>query len=383
MDQPQTPTRILELDVPGRVRGYSHLLKNHAFLSLWIAQVLSQVADKIYFILMVDLVTALTHNNGSWTSAALVAYTVPSVLFGAIAGALVDRWNKVRAQWVTNLMRGGLIAIVPWVAQHHAWPVVVVSFLISTFSQPYTPAEAATIPLVVHGDDLLAANSLFATTVVGSIILGFTLGEPAIELAGGAQVGASAWFIAAMYGISTLALLFVRTPPQPRRDHPIGEIYAEYAQSIAYIRANREVWGAIVRLVVLFAMFAALSTVAILFAKQALQTNFSWLLATAGCGMAVGAGVIGRWGQRWERNTMVNGGFLGAGIALVILALFGSEPYSRGVQWILTKAHLPVLAWANNPALITGLAYVLTGMVGFSAAWVAIPNQTLLQEVVP
>lgn len=366
-----------------RLRGFSDVLRNRAFVALWCAQVFSQVADKIYFILMVDLVTALTNNDGTWTSAALVAYTVPSVLFGAAAGALVDRWDKVRTQGVTNLLRGGLIAAVPLVGRHHVWPIVVLSFFISTFSQPYTPAESATIPLVVGADDLLAANSLFATTVVGSIVVGFTLGEPLINLMGGASAAWAAWTIAAMYGISTLGLLLVRTPPQPRRDHPLREIYAEYLSSIDYIRAHKPVWSAIAKLVVLFAMFAALSTVAILFAKQALKTNFSWLLATAGLGMAGGAGIIGRWGQRWNRDRMVRGGFVGSGVALVILAIFGSVPYAKGVQWVSAHSWFPGLAWANDPALVTALAYLLTGIVGFAAAWVAIPNQTLLQEVVP
>ncbi len=365
------------------MRGFSEVLSNRAFLSLWLAQVFSQVADKIYFILMVDLVTALTNNDGTWTSAALVAYTIPSVLFGAFAGALVDRWDKVRAQWITNLLRGGCIALVPLVGRHQAWPVVVLSFLISTLSQPYTPAEAATIPLVVEKESLLTANSLFTTTVVGSIILGFTLGEPMITLMGGATSDRAAWTITAMYCVSTLGLWQVRVPSQPRRDHPLREIYSEYAHSIRYIRAHRQVWSAIARLVVLFAMFAALSTVAILFAKQSLRTNFSWLLATAGLGMALGAGTIGRWGQRWNRTRMINGGFLAAGIALVVLALFGSAPYAKGVQWVTAHSLFPGLAWANNPGLITGLAYLLTGIVGYASAWVAIPNQTVLQEEVP
>ena len=117
------------------IRGFGAVLSNRSFMALWIAQVLSQVADKIYFILMVDIVTARTGNTGTWTSAALVAYTVPSVLFGAFAGALVDRWDKVRTQIVTNLARGLLIALVPVLAPESVWPIIVLSFLITTFSQ--------------------------------------------------------------------------------------------------------------------------------------------------------------------------------------------------------------------------------------------------------
>lgn len=365
------------------IRGFGAVLANRSFLALWIAQVFSQVADKIYFILMVDIVTARTGNNGTWTSAALVAYTVPSVLFGAFAGALVDRWDKVKAQIVTNLARGGLIALVPVLAPDSAVPVIFLSFLISTFSQPYSPAEAATIPLVVPQPNLMSANSLFATTVVGSIIVGFTLGEPYIALAGGPDGPWSAWSIALLYGISALSLLLVHPPPQPRREHPLSEIFAEFRAAWDYIRGYRPVWSAIARLVVLFAMFAALSTLAILFAKQDLGTNFSWLLATAGVGMGCGAGVIGRWGHDWNRRRMVNSGFLVAGLALLLLAAIGSRPYLSGVGWLVEHWRLTWLRGLEDRALITGCAYALTGIVGFASAWVAIPNQTLLQEIVP
>jgi MFS family permease len=365
------------------LRGFGAVLSNRAFLALWVAQVFSQVADKIYFILMVDIVTARTHNNGTWMSAALVAYTVPSVLFGAVAGALVDRWDKVRAQIVTNAFRGGLIALVPILAPSHAWPIIILSFLISTFSQPYSPAEAATIPLVVPQQNLMTANSLFATTVVGSIIVGFTLGEPFILLSGGPDAPWSAWAIASLYAISTAALLFVRIPPQPKRDHPVSELFEEFSTAWTYIRSHRPVWSAIARLVVLFAMFAALSTLAILFAKQDLGTNFSWLLATAGIGMASGAGVIGRWGHDWNRRHMVNFGFVGAGVALLALAGIGSVPYREAVSWVESHGDLVILRFAADPAVLTSVSYALTGIVGFTAAWVAIPNQTLLQEIVP
>lgn len=365
------------------IRGFGAVLRNRSFLALWIAQVFSQVADKIYFILMVDIVTARTANNGTWMSAALVAYTIPSVFFGAFAGALVDRWDKVKAQIVTNLARGGLIALVPVLAPESAVPVILLSFLISTFSQPYSPAEAATIPLVVPQPNLMSANSLFATTVVGSIIVGFTLGEPFIALAGGPDAAWSAWSIATLYAISTFGLLFVHPPLQPRREHPISEIFAEFRESWAYIRGYRPVWSAIARLVVLFAMFAALSTAAILFAKQDLGTNFSWLLATAGIGMGCGAGVIGRWGHDWNRRHMVNGGFVGAGLALLLLAAIGSAPYQGGLAWLAEEARMTWLRALEDRTVVTACAYALTGIVGFASAWVAIPNQTLLQEIVP
>ncbi|HEY9766347.1 MAG TPA: MFS transporter, partial [Chroococcales cyanobacterium] len=162
------------------IGGFGPVLGNSSFRALWFSQIFSQVADKIFFIILVKLVIGITPSNSAM-SFALVAYTVPTVLFGAIAGALVDRLDKKRTMIVTNLLRGAAILLTTWTSNHY-FVLVGVAFLVSTFSQPFTPAESSVIPLLVERESLLAANSLFATTIMASIIVGFTLGEPLIAL---------------------------------------------------------------------------------------------------------------------------------------------------------------------------------------------------------
>ena len=70
-------------------------------------------------------------------------------------------------------------------------------------------------------------------------------------------------------------------------------------------------------------------------------------------------------------------------IALLLLAGIGSAPYKEAMGWLETGGDLAFLRFVTDPAVLTGVSYALTGIVGFAAAWVAIPNQTLLQEIVP
>ena len=44
-----------------------------------------------------------------WVSAIMIAFTIPAVVFGSIAGVMVDWWPKRRILILTNLMRGGLV----------------------------------------------------------------------------------------------------------------------------------------------------------------------------------------------------------------------------------------------------------------------------------
>ncbi|MEQ8963758.1 MAG: arabinose efflux permease, partial [Coleofasciculus sp. C2-GNP5-27] len=94
---------------PGK-RGFVPVLKNVNFLTLWSGQVFSQLADKIYLVLMIALIASHFQQAGTsisgWVSALMIAFTIPAVLFGSLAGVFVDRWSKKAVLVSTNLLRG-------------------------------------------------------------------------------------------------------------------------------------------------------------------------------------------------------------------------------------------------------------------------------------
>src|SRR4051812_14116104 len=90
MSAPDTLTA--EVTAPGP-DGFGEVLRNRQFLSLWSGQILSQLADKVFYVLMVVLVTT---GSTAHTSISLltIIYTLPAVFFGSVAGVFVDRWDK-------------------------------------------------------------------------------------------------------------------------------------------------------------------------------------------------------------------------------------------------------------------------------------------------
>jgi len=48
-----------------------------------------------------------------WVSAIMMAFTIPAVLFGSVAGVFVDRWPKKAVLVATNVLRGGLVLAIP------------------------------------------------------------------------------------------------------------------------------------------------------------------------------------------------------------------------------------------------------------------------------
>jgi hypothetical protein len=88
---------------PTPEKGFVPVLKNSNFLSLWGGQVFSQLADKVYLVLMIALIANRFHTGeqtiSSWVSAIMIAFTIPAVLLGSLAGAFVDRWQKKPCWW--------------------------------------------------------------------------------------------------------------------------------------------------------------------------------------------------------------------------------------------------------------------------------------------
>ena len=82
-------------------KGFTPVLKNPRFLTLWLGQVFSQLADKIYLVLMIALIAsnfqAQDQSISGWVSAIMIAFTIPAILFGSLAGVYVDRWSKKRS----------------------------------------------------------------------------------------------------------------------------------------------------------------------------------------------------------------------------------------------------------------------------------------------
>ncbi|NJN90638.1 MAG: MFS transporter, partial [Leptolyngbyaceae cyanobacterium SL_5_14] len=209
-------------------------MKNRNFLALWSGQVFSQLADKVYLVLMIALIASRFQSEGQtisgWVSSIMIAFTIPAVLFGSVAGVYVDRWSKKTVLVATNLLRGGLVLILPpllWISQGWSpfaglpigfYMLLGITFLVSTLTQFFAPAEQAVIPLIVERKHLLSANSLYTTTMMASVIIGFAVGEPLLQLAdrlvawlsGNLDIGKEV-IVGASYAIAGLLLLLLKT----------------------------------------------------------------------------------------------------------------------------------------------------------------------------
>ncbi|MFB2917500.1 MFS transporter [Aerosakkonema funiforme] len=363
--------------------GFVPVLKNRNFLALWSGQVFSQLADKVYLVLMIALIDSAfqTENQtmSAWVSGIMMAFTIPAVLFGSLAGVFVDRWPKRTVLVATNLLRGSLVISLPsllWLSK--GWPslgglpagfclMLLVTFLVSTLTQFFAPAEQAAIPLVVKGRHLLSANSLYTTTMMASVIIGFAVGEPLLAIAdtlthnfGAATDIGKELLVGGSYAIAGVILLLLKTGEKTdTQEHEPPHILADLRDGLLYLKQQRRVRAALLQLIILFSVFAALSVLAVSVAGQIPQmkaSQFGFLMAAGGVGMGIGAAILGHWGQRFSSTWLSLCGSAG-----VAASLIGMSVFTRNLWMVL----------------------LLVTLMGAFGSLVAVPMQTAIQKETP
>ncbi len=367
---------------PEPERGFMPVLRNRNFLVLWSGQVFSQLADKVYLVLMIGLIATRFQGQGQtisgWVSAIMVAFTIPAVLLGSLAGALTDRWSKKGILVSTNLVRGLFVLSLPLLLflseGFHLGTLplgfalmLMVTFLVSTLTQFFAPAEQAVIPLILEPRLLLPANSLYTTTMMASVIIGFAVGEPLLAIADstfghiGNGVGlGKELLVGGCYCIAGLLLLMMKTgetPNPPDTEYP--HVFEDIRDGLRYLGQNRRIKSALIQLVILFSIFAALAVLAVRLAEVIpnLRTDqFGFLLAAAGAGMGAGAALLGHFGQQISHRRLSFFGSMGMALSLITLSLFGSQ------------------LWA---------ALGLITVLGVFASFVGVPMQTSIQVETP
>jgi MFS family permease len=141
---------------------------------LWCSQLLSQIADGITKLALLWFVYSVT-GSALQTTAVGILQTLSSIVCTPLIGLLVDRLPKKPILVVTDLLRGVILGVVPWLLPSDGLTVDVVYLLVFLYglaSAVFTPALSASIPFLVSARHLTAGNALLQSTTSIGIILG-------------------------------------------------------------------------------------------------------------------------------------------------------------------------------------------------------------------
>lgn len=350
--------------------GFFELLQRfEAYRRYWLAMAVSWAGDRLNAVALATLVLDRFPQQPMAIGLVLMAQHLPQAVLGLLAGALADRWPRRTVMVVSDLVRAVAVLLVPWATE--LWQVYLAALVVGTASTFFFPAWRSTLPAVVSRDALLEANAYHSATRSFIDILA-PVGATALIAAGRAlhpvlYMAPAFWLDALSYLVSAWQLAHLPLDeaalgglrPATRGLAGVGR---DVLAGLRYHRQNRTVWA----LLLLMGSFAwganganALLQKAVPMLLGVPPERWGVLLAAMGVGMIAGNAVVARRGKVWPRHVVIGVGYLGAWLALVILA--GTRDFTVALatyvlMGVSNAAFLaPQVAWvqeATDPAYL-------------------------------
>jgi MFS family permease len=291
-----------EVATSGPTGGPTRILRHANFRRLWVGSVTSAAGTAIGSIVVIWLVYNATHSPIA-ISLLGIAQFVPTLLFGLLAGALIDRWDRRRLMLACDIARAvsfGAVAV--FVLFYGASTVVLIGvvFVVAVFSTAFRPATNATIPRILPASDVADGNGLLQG---GSTIAQF-VGSP---IGGILVVTVGAVFGLALNAVTfavSASMIFLMVIPAARRpgatSNPVPahrSLFAEVGEGLRYLRSRTALL--IITLTAMGANFflSIWGGFTVIYAADQLHqgaAGFAILVAASTAGFAVGAILPGR-----------------------------------------------------------------------------------------
>lgn len=341
--------------------SYFKVLKKRNFSLLWIGQIISQFGDRLTQMALIGLVYKVQPGSSMGLAKVMSLAIVPVFLFSPVAGVYVDRWNKRKTMYVSDVLRGIFTLAIPFVyfTRYSLLFIYILIFLSFCVGKFFIPAKMAIIPSIVNKDELFLANSLVSITAMIAAVLGLGMGGIIVE-----KWGARTVFVldAITFLVSSLLVLFMKVEEKglfnPKdlinvsKDALLkmrNSVLVQAKEGLSYIFQSPETRYAAKIKMILFAVIGSLYTVFIVFIQKTLSTitlELGLVAIGAGGGLFLGTILYGKFGSTLPVKKTINISLMMASLHLLIfttvLKLHPSELYAFFSCFILGLLVSPV-----------------------------------------
>lgn len=371
-----------------RLSGAGTVFRNRAFVLLWTAQVLSQLASNMVLAGLMATVVDVTGSNTA-NAVLILTFLVPAVAFSAVAGVLVERSDARLIMLAANALRAGGIVLFLLVGRNVAL-ILVINLFVATVTAFFVPAELTAIPRIVGRNHLMAANSIFVLTVNATFAVGFGFLGPLLLTTAG--VGTVYVVVAGMFGLAALAIVpLAKVPPEVHDEvrsveagRALRAVVDQLREGIDFVRGHRHIAWSLAYLGMAASLIAVMGAIGPGFSTDILRlrpSDFFFVMGPAGLGAVTGILFLNAYGRRLPNRLLIDVGLVAMGVTLFALALVKPVtillgPALQPIQHGLPEALSPIIS-------LIALVVIIAVTAGVEYAFVAIPAQTQLQEDLP
>ena len=345
---------------PPVLLSFRDVLRITVMRRVWYAQVVSLFGDFLALFAVIAVVSFRMHGTAAQLTGLQIAYMLPIVFVGPVAGVFVDRWPLKPTLISSDLIRAGLALLL--IPATSIWQVYGVLAALSCVSAFFGPAQTVTIRSHVPTTGLMSANALMQIAFMSSRIVGpATAG--AIVAAFTPKVCYLIDVISFLVSASLIAsIAIVRPaslqPPAGSSSNRIHAIWIDMKAGWSFIIHHAAI------LFFVIAMAGGLFTIGCfgplisLYVRDTLHASaglFGYVSGMVGVGLLIGTQIVRQLAKRASDTGLVLWGLAGIGAGVLLL---GAVPH-----------------------IAATLAATFT--IGFAFAAIMVPASTLIQRETP
>jgi MFS family permease len=378
---------------------YVRLAVDARFAAFWIGQTVSLFGDRLHQVALAVLVYGVT-NSPLATGLVFLTAALPNLVVSPIAGTFVDRWDLRRTMVVSDLLRAGIVLLIPAAAARDIWLVFPLVFAVTTVSVFFRPAKAAAVPRMVRREDLMAANAATWTGETLADIAGYPLAGVFVAFLG-ASIGLAFWIDAATYLVSAVLLLGIAVPTILRATSPLvgsalGRFGRELRDGWRFLRGAPALYQNTLISAVAQVSIGATIALTVVYAKDVLEgtliaypANYTLIEAAIGAGNLVGGVVVGAIGARFRKGRLIVGGIIVMGLSIALLGATGNiflavgASLGYGVANLVYVIPTQTLFAELTPPGMMGRVVAFRSSLVFGALTLAMAVSGALAEMLP
>jgi dTMP kinase len=336
------------------------LLTHPAFSRLLAAMTVSSLGDWVGFVAVASLVANLVNGpaKGFAVGGVMAARMLPALLFGPIAGVLVDRFDRKKIMITADISRGLMYGSMAFV---HSLPLIfLLSFAIECFSLLWSPARDASLPNLVPRRQLANANSIGLVSTYGTLPLGGAIFAILVVISGwmGLEQKQTLALLLDAGTFAFSAFMVSRIPIRMSGNRSMGRfdlsrVWRDIQDGVRFLREDSMSSAMTGGIVIAFAAVGAVLAIGPIFVGVTIKggdAGWGVLVVAFGIGMAIGMVGQNQAVKFVEREVIFVLSLVAASGALFLFASMPNLSFATGVAvWLGLFCGL---AWVSGYTLL-------------------------------